>query len=344
MREYWARVAKVHWVAHVIRAVRRYNIRLGNQFAAGIAFYSTIGLIPILMLTFSVVGIVFTTVQPELLVTLENTIQAALGSENEVTAKVLEDINRSLNDARTMTPLVIVLGLWFGNVWMGNLKRAVRVQLRPLLGKPEARLPMWLDVLANLGILVVLLAGIIVTFFAISITVWLGELLHFPRTVALLVSLVIGVGLFWMLLTFFKVDALSRRAVWEGAVIGSVGLGVLQYSATAIVQWFGHNLTAGVFGSAIVVMLFANLFATLVLFVGAWVGTWEPKDKRARAVLPGFGTGAPAPDQARGRDGYVRQEVAEESMKTGLVFGWLTGAATGAGIGAAVAAWLKRKS
>ena len=55
------------WIAHMIRAVQHYISRLGSQFAAATTYFSVLALVPILMMAFSITGLVLTVVQPGLL-------------------------------------------------------------------------------------------------------------------------------------------------------------------------------------------------------------------------------------------------------------------------------------
>jgi len=45
-------------VAHFMRALERFNDRLGSQFGAAITYFSFLSLIPILMVSFAAVGFV----------------------------------------------------------------------------------------------------------------------------------------------------------------------------------------------------------------------------------------------------------------------------------------------
>ncbi|MEP6562004.1 MAG: YhjD/YihY/BrkB family envelope integrity protein, partial [Nakamurella sp.] len=52
------RIASKKSVKHLIRAITRYGDRLGSQFAGAMTYFSFLSLIPILMVGFSVAGIV----------------------------------------------------------------------------------------------------------------------------------------------------------------------------------------------------------------------------------------------------------------------------------------------
>jgi membrane protein len=82
----------------------------------------------------------------------------------------------------------------------------------------------------------------------------------------------------------------------------------------------------------IVLLLFFNLFATLVLLLAAWMGT--AKAPAAAPVLPDPAQATAAAE----RPGMVNEAVARRAMGVGLTAGYVTGAATGIGVGAVIAA------
>src|SRR5699024_2008503 len=83
----------------------------------------------------------------------------------------------------------------------------------------------------------------------------------------------------WLLFMFiywvFPQYPVPLRARMKGALIAAVGLGALQYGAAALFGVFSNNPAAAIFGPAIALMLFLNLFARLTLFVAAWIATTE---------------------------------------------------------------------
>jgi membrane protein len=146
------------------------------------------------------------------------------------------------------------------------------------------------------------------------------------------VSLAIGAAGFRLLLGWFSPTYVPTHLAWVGAGIGSAGLLVLQGLAAYLFGAFSRNLGAAVFGSTIVLMLFLNLFATLILYIAAWLATSErpaiePEPKHA-PQLPS------EPVETRPGELYVSSAVARRSLGVGLGTGYTIGAATGLGLGA----------
>ncbi|MDR1833867.1 MAG: YihY/virulence factor BrkB family protein [Propionibacteriaceae bacterium] len=292
MREIWGKAKNTHVVAHIIRAFRRYTLRNGSQLAAGIAYFSFVSIVPVLMLVFSAIGLTLTVIQPQILDNFEAAIRQLLQTELNPTGnpdlvdQIVRPIEESLHNWAALGLVGLAIALWFGSTWMGNLKRAIRVQLRPELGEPEERLPLPLDLAANLGILLVLFVGVMVTFIAMWGAFTLGSVVGYPKTLSVLVSVVAGTLVFYLMFRLFSIERLPRRAIWEGSVLGGLGLGLLQLVATGLFQLLSHNLTAVTFGSVIVLMIFMNLFANLALITAAWIGTWEPYPPKAAKTPP----------------------------------------------------------
>ena len=54
MPDWLDRLKAKPWVAHLLRAVERFNNRLGTQFAAAITYFSVLALVPIMLFAFSI--------------------------------------------------------------------------------------------------------------------------------------------------------------------------------------------------------------------------------------------------------------------------------------------------
>ena len=110
---------------------------------------------------------------------------------------------------------------------------------------------------------------------------------------------------------------------------------------------FQGNKAAQLFGPVIVLMLFFNLFAQLILFVAAWIATADHEaistgEEKVRFALTPESE-RDAASRSRAEPVMVPQQVAARSVQVGLGAGYVTGAATGVGLGAALA-WLVSKA
>ena len=100
---------------------------------------------------------------------------------------------------------------------------------------------------------------------------------------------------------------------------------------------FDNNPAAKVFGPVIILMLFFNLFALLILFVAAWIATAEHQAVPASEEEVKETVRFPLLTADGREPAMVSQEVAAQSVRVGIGTGYLTGAATGVGLGAILA-------
>lgn len=341
-------------IAHLWRTQERFVARLGNQFAGAITYFSILSIVPVLMFGFSMLGMVLTTLRPDLLDAVRDLIthefeSAPLGTQ------VIEVMETALGSWASLTIVAAAIFAWSGANWVANLKSAIRAQMRPTLDVAEQKSNIVVETLKNLGILLALL-GTILAMFALSTvaTVLTGTIvrwLELPTTilttlllrlVPILVNIAVGLGLFAFLYRVSYQQRIPRKIWLTGALIGSLGLAVLQVATTTISGLFSGNAAANVFGPIIVAMLFLNMFATLILMIAAWMATYEPPPVYRSPLAQDI---ADPPAEMVDPLPTVRRAVAERGMRVGIGAGWVLGAVTGVGLGAvisSIAAWFRR--
>ncbi len=348
MLQWWTEFSQKPFVAHLLRAVTRFNVRGGAQLAAAIAYFSVLSMVPILMLGFSALGLTLTVLRPEALGQIETWVLSQVDTESALGKSLYQVIYSALTNWAWIFGFGIAIAVWVGSGWVGNLKRAVRLVMRENADRPGKQLILPLDVLANFAGLIALLVGVAATFVASTLATsladsfgaWLG-IKSGPAwslavlLVGLLIAFAAGAGLFRLLFGWFSPHPIPSHLAWVGAGIGSFGLVTLQVLAGYLIGAFSRNAGTAVFGSTIVVMLFLNLFATLLLYIAAWLATAgvpvpepepepEPESSEPVESMPG--------------ELYVSSDVAKRTLGIGLGTGYVVGAATGLGLGAAIAA------
>ncbi len=360
MKQWLAGLKDKPWVAHLLRAVERYFNRLGTQFAAAVTYFSILALVPILLLAFAILGFVLTVLRPDLIPTVSTAVTDALGSTDPDTqANISGLVVEYLNNWRGVGVVALLSALYSGAGWMGNLKNAVRAQWRPDFDLQETQGNIVVKTLVNLLTLLAMLALVVVTFALASVSTalsgtvieWLGlSDIGWLKPVLTFVPIVFSIGAGWLLFMFLYTALPEHREPWpvvrRGALIGAIGLAVLQYGTGLLFGAFQSNKAAQLFGPVIVLMLFFNLFAQLILFVAAWIATAEHAaistgDEKVRFAL------TPAEERETAESAtapvLVPQQVAARSVQVGLGAGYVTGAATGVGLGA-VLAWVVSKT
>lgn len=287
MKKTLDKIKATPWVAHVMRAVIRYGNRLGAQFAGAATYFSVLAIVPVLMLTFAGLGMTLTWLRPELMDQLKDMVIRRFGADSSMGEKVGAVIDDALHNWPGIGIFGLVSFAYAGAGWVSNLKTAVRAQWRPEFDKSERKRNIALELLVNLGHLVVILGlvGLVVSAAQASsslngVVVQLLHLEHVPGIGVLAwlmgfaAAMLAGVLLFAYVYRFMPEPGKPR---WKPLVIGSlwaaVGIYVLQALAGIFVGMFAKNRAAVMFGPVIVIMLFINLFMQLALFIAAWIAT-----------------------------------------------------------------------
>ncbi|SDT46936.1 YhjD/YihY/BrkB family envelope integrity protein [Microlunatus soli] len=301
-------------IAHLLRANTRFGERLGNQFGAAITYFSVLAIVPIIMFAFSVLGFILVVAMPQLMDETLGKINEALGSMDAGTRKSISGvIENALKNYAAIGIVGALSALYSGAGWMGNLKDAVRAQWRPSFDMQVKKQNFLIKTLSNLVILLGLLIMMAVTFGIASVSTalsdniigWIGlDDVGWLRPVLKLVPILVSVGAGWLIFMYLYIVLPETREPWKfvrrGALIGAIGLGVLQYLTSFLISKFAGNPAAALFGPVIALMLFFNLFARLILFVAAWIGTAE------HPAEPVF---AQDPDQISAADAQVIDEL-----------------------------------
>jgi membrane protein len=281
------RIASRPGVKHLIAAITRYGDRLGSQFAGAMTYFSFLSLVPILMVGFSIGGIVLAN-NTELLTALENEIAALLP------AGIAEPIV-ALIDSVVANPLGVgivglLIALYSGIGWMGNLRKAIRALWGKEFetGKATAdniviATVKDLGALAGLALAIVVslglsaiggqFASILIGLLGYGDQAWLVPVI---TVTTILIAMAADVLIFMWVYTILppKSQRSSLKARLRGSIMAAVGFEILKYALTAILPAFtSTSRTAVIFGPIIGLLFFFNLVAQLVLFVAAWVAT-----------------------------------------------------------------------
>lgn len=289
LKEQATKITERPAIAHLLRANTRFGERLGNQFGAAITYFSVLAIVPIIMFAFSILGFVLVVAAPQLMDETLGKINEALSTLDAGTRKSISGvIEGALKNFAAIGIVGALSAMYSGAGWMGNLKNAVRAQWRPSFDMQVKKQNFLIKTVTNLVILLGLLIMMAVTFGIASVSTalsddiigWLGlDDIGWLSPVFKLVPVLVSVGAGWLIFMFLYIVLPETREPWKfvrrGALIGAIGLGVLQYLTSFLISKFAGNPAAALFGPVIALMLFFNLFARLILFVAAWIGTAE---------------------------------------------------------------------
>ncbi len=282
------RIASHKSVKHLIRAIGRYGDRLGSQFAGAMTYFSFLSLVPILMIGFAVGGIVLAN-NTELLTRLEDQVAELLPPD-------LAEPITALIDSVVANPLGVgiiglLIALYSGVGWMGNLRKATRAIWRPDFDERQntdniaVATVKDLGALAGLGIAVVVSLGLstfaskyatqIVEWIGLGDQTWLGP---FVTVMTLVIAMAADVLIFLWIYTVLPGRELRspRKARVRGSIVAAIVFEILKYALVVLVPGVATtSRTAAIFGPVIALLFFFNLVAQLVLFVAAWIATSE---------------------------------------------------------------------
>ena len=344
------RILQIAWIAHIQRAIQRYNGRFGFQFGAGVAYFSVLAVVPVVMVAFSIVGFFIVELRPDLITTVSQLVVAQFRNADDDVVQQIEDFIVSTLQNYTAIGIVgLVTGLYSAAAWMGHLRNAIDAQWRTDFDAQRDLQFYPIKVAINLERMAGLLVAIAVTFglaavsttFAQNVASWLGLADTWLTSVMLQVlAPVLSLFAGWLTFCYIYVVIPRQRESWRiimiASLLGAVGLGILQYGGSLLIRAFNGNQAVAIFGPVIVVMLFFNLFAQLILILAAWIATWdEPAFQPADEGVVRFAL--PPPTPAPVEHPMVPQETAVRTVRIGLGAGWVTGAATGLGVGAVLA-------
>ncbi len=284
-------------VVTVWRAARWYSQDQASIYAAAIAYYALFSLVPLAVLTLSILGLVL---PPQRVVDFVLT-QLPL----EQTSDVEENVRRIVRQARDLSPAGLGIGV-IGLLWSASgVFSAVRRGLNATSHRTKSR-PYWHEKLVDFALvpaLAILIAlSIALTALAQVIVAQVEELGPIPvptsdlaRWASILAAAAVSFAMFTLLYRFVP----SSRPEWKEALAGAACATVLfeaTKNAAAYVLSFaavGENasLYAG-FGTAMVFLFWVMLNASIMLFgaefgraVGATVSELRDQPAQADAAI-----------------------------------------------------------
>lgn len=322
------------WFDHIMRMQQRFASMGGNQYSAGITYFSVLAIFPLLMLVFAALGFVLARNEP-LLFDIQEQISQQLSGDM---GTMVNDIIQTAVDQRgAVAGLGALTTLWSGLGWMNNLRYGVSKmwKLDPTEGGFVAKKAA--DLLGLIGIILAFGIAFGVTAIGSSgLTVqlleWVG-LGEIPgiQLITTVVAILVGVLANFLVMLWMIMYLPRTKVPWRSgliaALIGAIAFEVVKQLGSIFFSNALSNPAGAAFGPIIGLMVVMYLIWRIVLYVSAWAATTDESIAR---------TPVQAPEPAVIR---VRNEV-DRTPRRGAMIG--AGAAVGAA-GAGLLALFNRK-
>ncbi|WP_339056850.1 inner membrane protein YhjD [Candidatus Regiella endosymbiont of Tuberolachnus salignus] len=272
-------------VAHIIRAVDRFNDRLGSQFGAAITYFSVLSLIPMLMVSFAVTGF-FLASNPFLLTELMEKIVNSV-SDPTLATTLKNIVNTAVKQRTTVGLTGLSIALYSGISWIGSLREAIRAQSRDVWerssdDKEKFYFRYIKDFISLIGLLIALIITLSLTSIAGSAQVMIINTLglngiEWLRPLMTLVTLAISITanclLFIWILWILPRHHPQKKALLRGTLIAALGFEIIKFVMTMMLPYLTSSPSGAVFGPVLGLMAFFYFFARLTLFCSAWIAT-----------------------------------------------------------------------
>ncbi|RNE48799.1 YhjD/YihY/BrkB family envelope integrity protein [Corynebacterium alimapuense] len=324
-------------IDHVMRMHERYSSMGGNQYSAGITYFSVLSIFPILMLVVAAIA-TFLARSPELLTELQEQIASTV--EGEMGNLVNDILDTAIEQRGAVAGVGLVVTLWSGLGWMHNLRYGVSKiwKVDPTAVGSFLR-NKTSDLLGLFGLLMAL--GIAFAVTAVGNADLAGKLLNLIGLgdipgiswITFIVVLVVGIlanflVMAWMVF-YLPRTKVPRKPGLQAAFLGAVGFEAVKQLGSVFFSNALSNPAGATFGPIIGLMVVLYFTWRILMYASAWAAT----DSASMELME-----APIPDPAIIR---VRQELTPAPI-VGNSAALGIGAALGA-LGAGLIALIRRK-
>lgn len=275
----------------VVRAALLYSERRGPMLADSITYRALFSVFAGLLLGFSIASIWLAgndAAWDAIITAVDSAVPGLLGPGGVVEDPSSISVSTGLSIAGIVS-LIALVGAALGAI--GSLRTAVRTTAGAVM---DDTFWLWV-ILRNLalavGIAVAFVAAAAVTFLARIGIGFVTDLLGLPsdsaaaawgiRLVSLLVVFALDAVLIFGIFRLLSGQRASARAVWSGALLGGLGLLVLQELSSLFVGGATSNPLLASFASLLALLIWLNLSAQVILIACAYIvtGTEEERDR-----------------------------------------------------------------
>ena len=263
---------------------------MGNQFGAAITYFSFLSMIPILMVSFAAAGFILAW-HPTLLQDIFDKILMNV-SDPTLAGTLKSTINTAVQQRTTVGLVGLLIALYSGINWMGNLREAIRAQSREVWERtPQEQekilVKYFRDFVSLIGLLVALIVTLSITSVAGSAQQMIISALYLDsiewlkpawRGIGLAISVFANYLLFFWIFWRLPRHRPRKKALIRGTLIAAIGFEIIKIVMTYTLPALVKSPSGAAFGSVLGLMAFFYFFARLTLFCAAWIATAQYKD------------------------------------------------------------------
>jgi YihY family inner membrane protein len=250
------------WLAFPVAVWKKFGDDQAGSLAALIAYYAFVSIFPLLLVLITVMDVV-------------------LRNHAALRARVLTDVAKNFPGvgslltgsvhAKSGTGVALAIGLIFALLGGRGVSAAIMNALNTAWEVPLTQRPGFPgSVLRSVGIIAVIGIGEIVSFTLAGFAGGVGHVFTgagaYIATTA--VSLILNVGVFWLVFRLGTAKEAAGRDLWLGAVLSAIAWQVLQSVGAALIRHAAHtsNTTNATFALVLGLLAFLFLQAELTLY------------------------------------------------------------------------------
>lgn len=273
------------WLDHLLRMQGRYTEVGGNQFSAGITYFSVLSIFPILMLLFALVGFVLAS-RPE---SVEDIREIILSSfTGDIGEQVNSILDTAINQRGTVAGFGAVTALWWGLGWMNNLRYGVTKMWRMDPTEGNFFLNKIRDFIILILLVLILSLGVGVTAFG-SISrihdflyfIGISGFMHMGiiiKSISILLSILTSWIMFSWLIRFLPRGfdgKIPRKSILQASALAAVAFEIFKQFGSLFFTQAVKNPAGATFGPIIGVMVLLYFVWRILLYASAWAATTE---------------------------------------------------------------------
>ncbi|WP_293790736.1 YhjD/YihY/BrkB family envelope integrity protein [uncultured Corynebacterium sp.] len=281
------------WLDHVLRMQDRYSEQGGNQYAAGITYFSVMTIFPLMMLTLAVLAMILAGNEKLLNEVMDKVANMGDGNMGEVLKTIIE---QSIEQRNSVFSIGLLLALWTGLGWIAHLRMGVS-EMWKVPGQADSFLSGKIkDLIGLIGLLVSLILAFAVTTIGNSgltsqllDTVGLADvpgIRYITFAVALVVALIANFLVFFWMILYLPRTKVPRKSAVKAAIIGAVLFEIFKQFATMFFSKALSNPAGAAFGPIIGLMVLMYFVWRILLYCSAWAATTPESLANLRPEAP----------------------------------------------------------